>query len=934
MPNDQLSLDGEWEFLHVATDRIPGPAEVASIRVPGPWQAQFDSLRMRAGTGIYRKSFELPSAWTPQTLGAERIFVRFGAVFHSARVWINGILVGQNEGGFLPFGFDITDELDVGENEIKVRVDSPTDNPALYPDAPFAEIPFGKQSWYGPLSGIWQSVYLERRVADHIARVKLVPQRRGGLVSGTVHFAEPVRAPSRIEVTLTDPAGNRAGRLGDTVEAGQVFASFALPVAEVVDWSPETPNLYRAEVRLTRLRPVDGDTDHRAFTTDEADPDRIVLDRVLVAFGFRDIETRDGKLYLNDQPLYLRAALDQDYYPDLIATPPSTAFLEDQFRKAKALGLNCVRTHIKAVDPRYYDAADRLGLLVWTELPNGGLSTERSRARKEALLKGIVDRDGNHPSIVIWTIINENWGVDLVHDPEHRAWLRQTYHWLKSYDPTRLVVDNSPIAPSFHIETDIADYHFYSGLPDHRAMWDAFVEDLASRPAWLYSPEGDAVATGSEPLMCSEFGNWGLPDPALLKDEVGREPWWFETGHDWGEGVMYAHGLENRFTDWSLDQVFGTLSAFVTAAQWQQYQALKYQIEAMRRQPTIAGYVITELTDCHWESNGLMDMRRNRRVFHDMFRTINADVVIVPRWTRLSWWVDETARVELAVANGGPERIEAATLEIEVDGAIRRVAAGTIEPASVTPLEPLETALPTAATPRSVELGFRLIDGHGHTIATNQLTLAVHPRRRRTAFEATSVFASDLAIRDRLDRLGFPLAETPDAAAVIVATTVDETLTERVRRGAQLLYLPEIAGSLYPFFPHWQNVRIVERSGTLWRGDWASSFSWLRREGPFSGLPGGPLIDARFDRVIPHLVINGLNRLDFQARVHAGMVVGWIHKPAGLIVERSYGRGRIVVSTLQLLRDEPGADPTATALFEALMRLTLAKSAAPGMMVG
>ena len=169
-------------------------------------------------------------------------------------------------------------------------------------------------------------------------------------------------------------------------------------------------------------------------------------------FGFRTIETRDGRFYLNGEPLYLRGALDQDYYPDTICTVPSVEFLEDQFRKAKELGLNCLRCHIKAADPRYYEVADRMGLLVWTELPNGGMSTERSRGRKEKLLKGIVDRDCNHPSIVIWTIINENWGVDLVHDADHRDWLKRTFAWLKAYDPTRLVVDNSPLAPSFHVE--------------------------------------------------------------------------------------------------------------------------------------------------------------------------------------------------------------------------------------------------------------------------------------------------------------------------------------------------------------------------------------------------------------------------------------------------------------------------------------------------
>ena len=282
-------------------------------------------------------------------------------------------------------------------------------------------------------------------------------------------------------------------------------------------------------------------------------------------------------------------------------------------------------------DPRYYAVADRVGLLIWTELPNAGRLTAQARVRAEATLRGILERDGNHPSIFCWTILNENWGTDLVHSAEDRAWLRRTVDWLKAADPDRLVVDNSPIAPSFHLRSDLEDFHFYAAIPDHRRSWDGFVEALAARPAWTYGPGGEVVRTGDEPLLCSEFGNWGLPDPQRLRGADDAEPWWFETGHDWGDGAAYPHGIENRFRAAGLERVFGSLGAFVEAAQWQQYRALKYQIETMRRQPALAGYVITEFTDCHWESNGLLDMRRNPRVFHDAFAAINAETVVVPQ---------------------------------------------------------------------------------------------------------------------------------------------------------------------------------------------------------------------------------------------------------------------------------------------------------------
>ncbi|MFL5143786.1 MAG: glycoside hydrolase family 2 protein [Microvirga sp.] len=898
MPASRLSLDGTWEFLHVSDDRPSGPASVRAINVPAPWQAQFADLRMRAGIGIYRRLVDIPAEWL-----TDHVWLRFGAVFHNSRVWVNGALVGANEGGFLPFSFDVTQHLRPGENEIKVRVDSPTDNPAEFPDSPFAEIPFGKQSWYGPLSGIWQPVYLERRIPDHMTRVRLVPNRDSGRVTAGAFFARPLTEAAEVRVEIQDPSGVVVSALSLGAQRGITSLPFAFTIDAVQSWSPDTPHIYGIRLELRR----GGET----------------KDAIEDTFGFRTIETRNGRFYLNDEPLYLRAALDQDYYPDTICTVPSVEFLEDQFRKAKELGLNCLRCHIKAADPRYYEVADRMGLLVWTELPNGGMSTDRSRGRKEKLLKGIVDRDCNHPSIVIWTIINENWGVDLVNDANHRDWLKRTFAWLKAYDPTRLVVDNSPLAPSFHVESDIADYHFYAAIPDHRDEWDKFVDELSVRAPWLYSPHGDAVITGQEPLMCSEFGNWGLPHPDDLRREDGAEPWWFETGHDWGDGVMYAHGVQNRFTDWSLDRVFGDLRRFVVECQWQQFRALKYQIEAMRRMPTLAGYVITELHDCHWESNGLLDMRRNPRVFHDVFHAINADTVIVPRWDRLSYWAGETARIELALAHGAGAPIEGATLEVRFGGEAKRLDLPRIEAGGVLDLGGVELRAPDVADAAREPICFELRAPDGTVLATNRLDAGVSSARERPIHHRQRVWSPDDAIKERFRALGYAIARGLDDSTLVVSATHDEAMAAHVRQGASLLLLPEANIPLYPFFPHWQNVKVLNRDGTLWRGDWASSFAWLRRSDPFAGFPSGPLLDETFDRVIPTHVIAGCNLLDFQARVFGGLVVGWIHKPVALGVERSYGRGRLVASTFRLFRDAPGADPTATTLLDAMVALAV-----------
>ncbi len=887
-----ISLDGTWDFMYASAQTAA--VQLRRAIVPAPWQMQFADLRMKSGIGVYARQFDIPRGWR-----RGRVYLHFGAVFHNSRVWVNEQFVGANEGGFLPFSFDVSESVREGRNEIKVRVESPTDDPTQFPDFPLGEIPFGKQSWYGPLSGIWQSVRLECRSADHIARLRLWPRLEDGTLGVRVLLATPATMALAAEISVLDPSGRVAAVHQTEIAPGADELDVgSISVPGVREWSLEDPNLYRLRVALY------GKSD--------------VVDVVTRTFGFRTFEARDGRFWLNGKPFHLRAALDQDYYPDTICTLPSLEYAEEQLRKAKALGLNCVRLHIKAPDPRYLDAADRVGILVWSELPNGGVSTERSRARKEALLKGMVDRDHHHPSIVIWTIINENWGVDLVHDRRHRAWLKRTFDWLKSYDTSRLVVDNSPLHPSFHLKSDIADYHFYAAIPDSRKAWDTFVDELAARGSFLFSPDGDAEPTGNEPLVCSEFGNWGLPDPGLLAGADGREPWWFETGHDWGGGVMYPHGIEHRFADWHLDRVFGSLDNLITATQWHQFAALKYQIERMRLKHQIAGYVITELTDVHWEANGLLDMRRHPRVFAAELAHVNADTLPVAKMERWSYWAGEQLTVPITVAHAGPAPLDDAQLEVRVSDAVEpfRAAVPMVQSGAEFRVE-ADLRLATLDKPEICRIGLA-IEAETHEIARNWVEIAVHPARREPD-RARRVWSSDPVIQEYLQALGYATASAVDFADLVVARTLDFAMADAVREGKNLLLLAESTMSLYPFFPHWQNVQIEARSGTPWQGDWASSFSWLHRLGPYARLPGGPLLDLAFDRVIPMHVISGCNRHDFQGRVHAGMIVGWVHKPVALIVERGYGSGRFLASTFRLFRDPPRADPTATLLLDALI---------------
>ena len=235
--------------------------------------------------------------------------------------------------------------------------------------------------------------------------------------------------------------------------------------------------------------------DHRLWDTHDPylytliislDPDDAGMeDEVSLRFGFREVSTRDGKILLNGEPIYLLSALDQDMYADTIYTVPSEEFLRDEFHKAKELGLNCLRCHIKPPDPLYLDLADEMGLLVWTEIPSwrtfylrGSIhknqldlgSTIQHRA--EQTLREMIRRDYNHPSIIIWTIVNEDWGTSLPLSASDRRWVSGMYDLCKQLDPTRLVVDNSPCphewGPNIHVHSDLDDFHFYANIPTRR----------------------------------------------------------------------------------------------------------------------------------------------------------------------------------------------------------------------------------------------------------------------------------------------------------------------------------------------------------------------------------------------------------------------------------------------------------------------------------
>jgi len=899
----RLSLDGVWQFRHE-----DGPWREA--HVPSPWQAEFSDLVDTFGRATYSRKFTLPAGWAGRELA-----LRFGAVSYFCEVLFNGQLLGTHEGAFLPFEFALPTDLVRQENQIEVRVTMPSADHREFPDFPFGEVPHGKISWYGRVGGLWQSVVLEARDARRIAKVAITAGSDG--IASIVFGATAPALGLGAQVQIADSNGATVGEANLTLSANNAVR---IAVSNARLWSTDEPNLYTVTIS------IDGGAD-----------------TITETFGFRTIETRNGQILLNGQPIYMRGALDQDYYPDGLYTPPSLEFLEDQARKAKHLGLNLLRCHIKVPDPRYYDVADRFGLLIWTEIPNVANFTSKAAQRMRDTMAGILERDRNHPSIIAWTIINEDWGTRLVENAEHRQWLKDTYDWLKAEDPSRLVVDNSACFPNFHVKTDLNDYHYYRSVPERRQEWDEITAQFAAGADWTFSSLGDAERRGDEPLIVSEFGVWGLPDPAKLRGPDGSEPDWFETGAIWGDGVALPHGIEQRFAALDLARSFGSFEAFIEAVQWYQFANLRYEIETMRAYPSIMGYVITEFTDVHWEANGLLDIERNPRVFHDVFGQINADIVIVPRPARYSARSGESLDMSLKVATGGLSIPAGAVLRWsgEISGSCPVGATGQV---STVDLGTMAMTMPAIFENRMLRIDFALEAG-GETLARNSCDIDLYAER--SAEGRPTIAAADPRLATFASGLGYAIVPA-GTADITLCNAVNAADVEAIKAGARYLILADgsvktnhnLSTDMPPgeaphrnmvldgrnvrpsFDQHLPGISLVERDGTIWRGDWIAGFSWVRRDGPFADLPGGPIFDLSFSDVVPHHLLTGFRPWEFGSNVHAGIVVGWVHKPAAIIGEKRVGRGGVVATTFRLTREAPGADPVATALFDALAQTT------------
>jgi beta-galactosidase/beta-glucuronidase len=534
------NLNGQWDYAILEKGKGAPVTFNGKITVPFPVESYLSGVTKAVGSEKelwYNKVIQVSKA---ERKG--RVILHFGAVDWESEVFVNGKSVGKHQGGYDPFSFDITDFISKSiDQKITVRVWDPSDN---------GPQPRGKQVnqprgiWYTPVTGIWQTVWLEFVPVAYISHIKTTPDWDKGLFKFSIkaNSADP-------EMNFKITAMDKGSIVGET--SGTVGTETTLKISNPISWSLENPHLYDFEISLLKGKKV--------------------IDKVTSYGALRKISiTTDSKgmqrFALNGKEVFHYGPLDQGWWPDGLYTAPTDEALAFDIIKTKEMGFNMIRKHVKVEPARWYYHCDKMGMMVWQDMPSGdmgnrweqkpgiwikGMDRERT-AESEAIFrkewKAIMDANYNFPSIVVWVPFNEAWGQFKT---------QEITDWTKAYDPSRLV--NSASGGNFELKGakiagDIFDIHNY---PD---------------PA-MPSPE---IYGKIQILVLGEYGGLGLP--------VEGHTW--QEKDNWGyQSFKSKEELENRYK-----LLIHDLLEYIPKG--------------------LAGAVYTQTTDVEIETNGIMTYDR------------------------------------------------------------------------------------------------------------------------------------------------------------------------------------------------------------------------------------------------------------------------------------------------------------------------------------
>jgi beta-galactosidase/beta-glucuronidase len=486
-------------------------------------------------------------------------------------VWVNDHLVATHEGGHTPFWADITNVLDESRPQ-RITVLALDDPHELTK-------PRGKQDWqlephsiwYPRTTGIWQTVWIEHVPRTYIDKLRWTPRVEDFSIGFAARVAgDEGDADLAVEVVLRQ-GDKLLARDRYQVIQGEVDRQIALSDPGIDDfrnellWSPERPTLMDAEVRLLR-----GDE---------------VIDTVHSYTALRSVHILRDRFMLNGRPYPLRLVLDQGYWPDTLLAAPSDEALKKDVELAKAMGFNGVRKHQKIEDPRYLYWADRLGLLVWEEMPSAYRFTRTAIKRIVREWTEAIERDYSHPCVIVWVPFNESWGVpELTHAREQRHAVEALYHLTRTLDSTRPVIGNDGWESS---ATDIIGIHDYDANTEH--IRQRYAAEGAPQQLFDRRRPGGRVLTldgyphRGQPIMLTEFGGIAY----VKKPEPGVKQTW---------------GYTRATTDEEFERMYAAL------------------LEVVIQTPLFSGFCYTQFADTFQEANGLLCADRTPKIPLEVIR--------------------------------------------------------------------------------------------------------------------------------------------------------------------------------------------------------------------------------------------------------------------------------------------------------------------------
>ncbi len=544
--------------------------EAIDVSVPSVWDLWAPDYD---GVGWYFREFALDDTWSGKTVSLD-----FEGADYYAEVWVNGQRVGEHEGGYTPFRFDVTSAVQQGANAVAVRIIDPH-GPDGFGPYRFRQFPSAKETGYWSFGGIWGSVTLTGRHPAHITDVFVQPDIRGKRVRAVVTTSQA----GEVRVCI---AGTQASANG---EPGALTVSF--PDHEL--WSPDHPRLYTLECELVQ--------------------DGVVVDSTSARFGMREFTVKERRFYLNNHPILLKGILHQPDYARSLVAPESEEIARRELQLAKDAGFNMIRLHIKTAPKITLDLCDEIGLLAYAEPPIGWIQkSEYMQERCEREVRELVLRDRNHACVIVWGMLNETGNAKYVTHGGAQDIKEDLCKLARSLDPTRLIIDDSGGVNAtrevarymrpFHEELEpYDDLHIYQ-----RAPVDNDIENY-------FRNSGDPETL----VFLSEFGFGGMEDLPDVIEQYGSDK---EKLKDARFLVKMLDAAQQGFKERELDRIFGDFAGFTAAARELQCDAARFQVEAIRSNPKMAGYCYTQLCDAgHEFCAGMLDRwRRPKPVFQTL----------------------------------------------------------------------------------------------------------------------------------------------------------------------------------------------------------------------------------------------------------------------------------------------------------------------------